>query len=302
MHFNTLADCLARSAPAFSRKRGFRCDAEALAWGYRSKLLERELLRHQCDVIGLCEVDQYEEFFEPALEQQGYKGTFRRKRSPARDGVAIFWRAGRLAEGLRRAVFLEQGIRRSKAAQVALLQRLSLEGDAGCAASNHRSLVVCSTHLRAHAGHHELRMQQAAEVVTALTDFARTGEAQVVFADVNSDAAAAELGGSTESVLEYFHACGYRCAYRSLQGQQPRAAAPASHGGHRLPAYTTWAGWASGDFRAVCDHIFVSKDIHVVAALDVPAPEVLEVPFPERLPNYEWPSDHMSLVVDVVLA
>jgi len=40
----------------------------------------------------------------------------------------------------------------------------------------------------------------------------------------------------------------------------------AQSGGLRCPHYTTWAGWASGDFMACCDHIFISKGIDVSAA------------------------------------
>mmetsp|Transcript_35702 Transcript_35702/g.70683 ORF Transcript_35702/g.70683 Transcript_35702/m.70683 type:complete len:318 (+) Transcript_35702:117-1070(+) len=282
MHLNTLADCLAKSAPVLSNNRGFRCEPAALQWGHRSALLRQELLKHDCDIISLCEVDHFEDFFEPELSREGYVGTFKRKRSPAKDGVAIFWREQRLEEGLRRAVYLEHGgNRRTKGQQVALLQRLRLTfGPTGPA----KSIVVCATHLRASADDAH-RMRQASEVVSALAGFSR-GDPQVVLADVNSCAPLeAPFAGPPSGAFDYFAACGYRCAYRSV--------------GHRLPSFTTWAGWASGDFRAVCDHIFVKGPVEVMAVLDVPDSATFEAEFPERLPNGYFPSDHMSLVVDL---
>ncbi|CAE8740811.1 unnamed protein product [Polarella glacialis] len=134
-----------------------------------------------------------------------------------------------------------------------------------------------------------IRMQQASEVVSALSDFAR-GDEQIVLADVNSFATLnSATGGNATNVYDYFTACGYRCAYRAVGKDS------------NIPSYTTWAGWASGDFRATCDHIFVSKGIHVSAVLDVPSSESLADAFPERLPNRAYPSDHMSLIADLVI-
>eukprot|EP00930_Biecheleria_cincta_P037466 TRINITY_DN25718_c0_g1_i1.p1 TRINITY_DN25718_c0_g1~~TRINITY_DN25718_c0_g1_i1.p1 ORF type:complete len:232 (-),score=24.51 TRINITY_DN25718_c0_g1_i1:331-954(-) len=118
-------------------------------------------------------------------------------------------------------------------------------------------------------------MQQASEVVSALSDFAR-GDEQIVLADVNSTASGVHSGGDASNVYEYFAACGYRCAYRAV-GQAARISPDV------LPRYTTWAGWASGDYLATCDHIFVSKGIHVSAVLDVPELEKVAAAFPERL-------------------
>ena len=164
MHFNVLADCLAKSAPALSSKRGFRCSPKSVQWDHRRELLRTELTRHGCDVVGLCEVDRFEDF-EAMLVPQGYGAAFRRKRSPAKDGSALFWRADRMDDGLSRAVFLERGARRIKGAQVALLQRLVVQpgpGPGGAPAGPPRSVVVCITHLKASADD-TFRMQQAAE-------------------------------------------------------------------------------------------------------------------------------------------
>eukprot|EP00928_Gymnodinium_smaydae_P025096 TRINITY_DN20102_c0_g1_i1.p1 TRINITY_DN20102_c0_g1~~TRINITY_DN20102_c0_g1_i1.p1 ORF type:complete len:324 (+),score=17.03 TRINITY_DN20102_c0_g1_i1:183-1154(+) len=287
MHFNVLADCLARSATVLESKRGFRCEPNVLHWDHRGPRLQNELLRYESDIIGLNEVDRYEDLRVP-LDSSGYDGTFKLKRSPAKDGVAVFWRTPRIEGALRRVVFLEQGIRRSKGAQVALLQRLRIYPSGV-------SVVICATHLKSSADE-SFRVQQAAEVVSALADFSR-GEEQIILADVNSAAPSGEVRGSTSSVFEYFSACGYRCAYRSVADTLHESASL----GSSFPSYTTYAGWASGDFLSVCDHIFVSRGIHVDGVLDVPLVDKLKEAFPERLPNDEFPSDHMSLIADVVI-
>lgn len=270
LHMNVLADCLT------STSRLFRCGAESLRWEHRRALLGQQLLRYDCDILGLCEVDRYEDFSEMLTDK--FAGAFRQKRKPARDGSAVFWRRSRLVEGLGRAVFLES-VKRQRAAQVALMQRVCLQG------AEARNIVICSTHLRARAEDRELRLQQASEVVTAVTEFSR-GDPHIILADLNDDAAHSDSCGPPENAFEYFLACGYRCAYRSVANG---------------PAYTTWAGWATGDYRAVCDHIFVSSGVHVASVLDVPDPERLAHSFVERLPNKDFPSDHVSLVADLVI-
>jgi len=292
MHFNALADCLAKHAPLLGPRRGFRCTPEALSWEGRRERIKRELLRYDCDVLGVCEVDHYDDFFAPTLEPEGYDGAYKRKRSPAKDGVAIFWRRRRLEEALRRSVFLDR--HKGPGSQVALLQRLHVPG---AVAGQGRNLVVCSTHLRASKGD-DIRMQQAAEVVSALSDFAR-GDPQVILADVNSEAPTGS-GSSTvaaNTVFEYFQACGYRCAYREVH----QSLGGPVQGDSAFPRFTTWAGWASGDFRSVCDHIFVAGGVQVASVLDVPCERRLAETFHERLPNSEYPSDHMSLVADLAL-
>ena len=49
---------------------------------------------------------------------------------------------------------------------------------------------------------------------------------------------------------------------------------------------------------ATCDHIFITKGIAVQGVLDVVRPQELSE---ERLPCAAYPSDHMSLVADLVL-
>ena len=41
---------------------------------------DEELLQYDADILGLCEVDHFDDFFEPELGAAGFHGTFKRKR------------------------------------------------------------------------------------------------------------------------------------------------------------------------------------------------------------------------------
>ena len=152
-----------------------------------------------------------------------------------------------------------------------------------------KGIIVCVAHLRASADD-GFRMQQASELVTALQDFSR-GDEQIILADVNSIQTSEQRASDVTTVYDYFVACGYTCVYASVGLQH----------GLRIPNYTTWAGWASGDFKATCDHIFVSQGVQPQAVLDVPEAQGLATVYPERLPNASFPSDHMSLLADLIV-
>jgi len=67
-----------------------------------------------------------------------------------------------------------------------------------------------------------------------------------------------------------------------------------------FPAWTTWAGWSDHDVKAVLDYILLKGALIPRACLDVPK-ETWVLDYPDRLPNPDYPSDHICLVVDVEL-
>ena len=176
------------------------------------------------------------------------------------------------------------GRQRTKAAQVAVLQRLwPKDRQSG------KGVVVCAAHLRSSADD-GFRVQQTSELVSALQSFSRDDE-QIIMADVNSMQAGDNSAVEIRNVYDYFLACGFQCAYTRIGLQH----------GLKIPSYTTWAGWATGDFKATCDHIFVSSGVQIQAVLDVPDAEELSRVFLERLPNSAFPSDHMTLIADLII-
>ena len=140
--------------------------------------------------------------------KHGFDGLFKRQRTPAKGGVAIFWQRSRWEAGLHRYVYLEQpGMRKTPGVQVALLKRwrsrFISRGDSNLASESKsvggESIVVCTTHFRASADDH-FRMQQASGAVKALLDFSRD-EPQIIMADLNSQVRSdAEGHGKVDSV------------------------------------------------------------------------------------------------------
>ena len=79
------------------------------------------------DVVSLNEVDEYAQFAD-FFAPYGYEGVYAKKRSPAKDGVAIFWKCAKLEPaGCERAIWFETystTVKREQCAQVALRQDL----------------------------------------------------------------------------------------------------------------------------------------------------------------------------------
>ena len=153
-----LADCLAglgsnNGGPHKSKSSTvFRTDASNLTFERRFPKLIAHILQHDPDIITLCEVDHFECFKEALGEFHfssnsggGYDGVFAKKRTPAVDGVAIFWKRSRLdAVGAGRVIWLENDMekefmivpQKENCAQVALLQDFWVKDVEGLAGSN----------------------------------------------------------------------------------------------------------------------------------------------------------------------
>lgn len=92
--YNILADMYA------TPEMYYYCPSWALNWERRKKLIMEEILKYNCDIICLQEMEasQFTEYFEPELQKQGYLGIFIPK-SRVRvnsdwgvDGCATFYR------------------------------------------------------------------------------------------------------------------------------------------------------------------------------------------------------------------
>lgn len=64
------------------------------------------------------------------------------------------------------------------------------------------------------------------------------------------------------------------------------------------PFYTTWTVRETGEYSAILDYMLYSRgSFQVERILNVPSEE--EIGF-DRVPSYRYPSDHFSLVADLV--
>ena len=64
---------------------------------------------------------------------------------------------------------------------------------------------------------------------------------------------------------------------------------------HGEPAFTTWKIREDGEHKQTLDYMFHTPDLEVVATLGLPTEEQIGV---DRLPNMQYPSDHLSLLAD----
>lgn len=89
--WNILADSLMRS----NRHLYVRCDSSALQIHIRLPRLLEQLSLLQSDVLGLQEVEYFDQNFAPWMSRTGYRGLFKKRTGEQLDGVAIFFRESR---------------------------------------------------------------------------------------------------------------------------------------------------------------------------------------------------------------
>jgi len=87
LSWNVLADKFCDDFP--------RVDDQYLKWEYRQPLFLEELTRNPQDLICLCEVDHFGDFFEPMLKEKNFEGTFIKKDRHHDDGSALFFNTER---------------------------------------------------------------------------------------------------------------------------------------------------------------------------------------------------------------
>ncbi|GAB4817059.1 hypothetical protein N2152v2_004105 [Parachlorella kessleri] len=119
MSYNILADHLAHE---HSRELYSSSPRYALEWGYRGRLIMREIGEYQPDVVCLQEVDHFREL-QMGLEEQGYEGLYTKRTGDRRDGLATFWRKDVFRQVKHDRIYFTQLGLKDNVAQVVLLQR-----------------------------------------------------------------------------------------------------------------------------------------------------------------------------------
>lgn len=144
------------------------------------------------------------------------------------------------------------------------------------------------THLKARAGWEWLRNAQGSDLLRHLQNLVRKHSPM---ADPSSDIPLLVCGDfnaiPSEEVYRRFTTSllGLDSAYKKL-----------SQDGSTEPEYTTWKIRPTGECCSTLDYIWYAKDsLRVQAVLDMPTEEQIG---PNRLPSFNYPSDHLSLVCD----
>ncbi|XP_020957244.1 nocturnin isoform X1 [Sus scrofa] len=275
MQWNILAQALGEGKDNF-----VQCPLEALKWEERKCLILEEILAYQPDILCLQEVDHYFDTFHPLLSRLGYQGTFFPKpwspcldveHNNGPDGCALFFLQNRFK--LVNSANIRLTAMTLKTNQVAIAQTLE------CRASR-RQFCIAVTHLKARTGWERFRSAQGCDLLQNLQNITQGAKIPLIICgDFNAE--------PTEEVYKHFASSSLNLssAYKLLSAD-----------GQSEPPYTTWKIRTSGECRHTLDYIWYSRQaLSVRSALDLLTEEQIG---PNRLPSFNYPSDHLSLVCD----
>ncbi|XP_033869923.2 nocturnin-like isoform X1 [Acipenser ruthenus] len=275
MQWNILAQALGEGTDNF-----VHCPLDALNWAERKYLILEEILLHRPDILCLQEVDHYFDTFQPILNSMGYHSSFLPKpwspcldveHNNGPDGCALFFNRDRFelvdSTNIRLVAMM------LKTNQVAIAQTLRCK-------ETGRLFCVAVTHLKARSGWERFRSSQGSDLLQNLQSITEgTGIPLLICGDFNAE--------PTEDVYRDFatSSLNLNSAYKLL-----------SEDGQSEPPYTTWKIRPSGESCHTLDYIWYSQHAFSVdSVLDFPTEEQIG---PNRLPSYNYPSDHLSLVCD----
>ena len=242
---------------------------DVLQWPKRRLRLLEILLQEEADIICLQELDMVPEgSLEIELCLAGYQGIFTKPKPPATDGCAVFVKQDRFT--------------------------VIEEADAGYAAvallKDRRSelqLVAASAHLK--SGKTEVaekqRRDQMASLLDLLSRMSTPAHGVIVACDMN---AVSVPDGKIGDPLAYTAALSHDLQLKSSYAESSKE-----------PEFTTWKLRPKGEVKRTIDYILHSPSLCLAALLKLPS----EAEMPKaRLPSHSYPSDHMALGVDFVLA
>ncbi|KAF7663151.1 hypothetical protein LDENG_00216860 [Lucifuga dentata] len=288
MQWNILAQALGEGVDNF-----VQCPLEALSWSQRKYLILEEILTYQPHILCLQEVDHYYDTFQPILAGLGYKSNFCPKPwSPCLDvegnngpdGCALFFDQSRFE--FLDSVNIRLSAMRIPTNQVAVVTMLRCRSTGRC-------MCVAVTHLKARSGWEWLRSAQGSNLLYHLQNLIQKHSGGPV-GDSGGDSTNTPLlicgdfnANPSEEVYRRFtlSPLGLDSAYKKL-----------SRDGLTEPEYTTWKIRPTGECCTTLDYIWYSHNkLSVEAVLDMPTEEEIG---PNRLPSFNYPSDHLSLMCD----
>lgn len=277
LQFNVLADGLAQNGEFL------KCEPVHLEFAYRRPMLEAEIFGLQPHVIGLQEVNRYDDWLREALQARGYESHFLQKSpSPCEkfgfpaDGCVLAWDAARF-ELVQLNASSYEGC--TQGSIVATLKERSENG---------RMLVAATTHLKAKPEGAPVRRAQARELGKRLAAAVATVEGAGAKADVVLTGDFNEEGG--EGVLTALND-GYGDAGGGAFTNVFSDASP--NGG-----FSTWKyrpGKEAGSVkekREWIDFILFRGAMSVGSRLSMPTTAQIG---DGALPSREYPSDHLAV-------
>lgn len=283
MQWNILAQALGEGLDSF-----VHCPLEALSWSQRKYLILEEILTHRPHILCMQEVDHYFDTFQPVLAELGYSSNFCPKPwSPCLDvegnngpdGCALFYDQAEFE--FLDSVNIRLSAMRIPTNQVAVVTMLRSRNSGRC-------LCVCVTHLKARAGWEWLRSAQGSDLLRHLQNLVQKHSPR---SDLSRDVPLLVCGDFNAVPSEEVY-CRFTSSLLGLDSAYKKL----SLDGSTEPEYTTWKIRPSGECCSTLDYIWYAKDsLTVETVLDMPTEQQIG---PNRLPSFNYPSDHLSLVCD----
>lgn len=270
-------------------------------------MLLSTLLSFSPHIMCLQEVNHFDEYYLPLLQQRGYFGVFNPKSaSPAcecgapPDGSAIFFQAARFRLEEQESFKFQNrsGSSQNQGGIICRLEDLEV----------HNHLTVATTHLKAKTGSHneKLRLQQSEQLLQRLSNLQyKTGQSDtiIVCGDFNAPPT------SDVYKLLHEHRLGLRSAY-AAQGFDTQgtvigqstfvqvSGGGLSHGGASSePPFTTWKFRSAGEKKETIDYIWYasSGQLQLCGRLVLPSEADIGQ---DALPLSSIPSDHLPLLCE----
>ncbi|KAJ7560794.1 hypothetical protein O6H91_04G146300 [Diphasiastrum complanatum] len=300
LQWNTLADGLAQHGD-FAK-----VDSNILEWASRAPVLLEEIRKTEAHVICLQEVNHFDDFFIPHLEEYGYAGVFHGKPfSPAlkygcaRDGCALFFRQSRL-QLLVKEVFLYEfpnGVSHNQGAIICHFEDSEAKKD----------VIIATTHFKASTGHQNetLRLMQAEQLLKRLSIVAGSNEFPIIICgDLNTLPNSEVCKLFREHSLQFQSIYALTCNCNTSHGLEnsliQSLCEDVSDGGEDFePQFTTWKFRSTGVDQRTIDYIWLSKQDAMVPYRRWQLPDVLKIG-DTGLPSSTIPSDHLPLLCELI--
>lgn len=256
------------------------------------------------------EVDHFDDFLRPQLEENGFRGLFVEKRdSPCLDytpnngpdGCALFYHSSKLHLLKKKEIVLdkEDG---TKSNQVAMMVQLKFDCSAALegsgsekqtaklddepppspnTAQGSRTVCIAVTHLKAKREGRDRRTAQGKHLLSELASFSENHPV-IVCGDFNAT--------PDEPVYEYFSGNGSGSSKPPLKLSSSYAT---SYYGNGEPPLTSWKFREAGESQYTIDYIWFSPDsLKVDSIWTVPTEGEIGK---DGLPCKRYPSDHVSM-------
>lgn len=259
-----------------------------LDWDFRKFRLLEEMIRNDPDIITVQEVDHYNDFFKPALEEFGYSSIWAPKKgSPSldfgyySDGVGIFVKDDIFSTEQQIIKYFSNGEGLSGRPFVSVICKHR---------KTNRKLVVITTHLKAKSNEkaESIRDEHAKQLLSFMEDVIseKVPDALVFAADMNADPF--DVVDKKGNTVEAW------CVPTLANSKLGLSSA------YKLPTsasdkfYTTWKKRGNDEVKHMIDYIwYTEKSLACVKTLDPVNASTMEE---TRLPGFRYPSDHLSQV------